>query len=195
MKKLLACLLVALMLVPMMAMGASAEEVTLVMGSWRNTDAPMVEALLAKYKEISGVNIVFEPTVSAQYNSVLRLQLDSGTGPDLYYSRSYSAGEELYTAGFSMDCTDVPGVKENFTDASREPWTAADGKVYAVPFAAVSQVIYYNKNLGKPHHQAAQLFQPAAVPFYRREQLQPGHQTVTGRAMFAKNDMPRLLAT
>lgn len=147
MKKLLACLLVALMLVPMMAMSASAEEVTLVMGSWRNTDAPMVEALLAKYKEISGVNIVFEPTVSSQYNSVLRLQLDSGTGPDLYYSRSYSAGEELYTAGFSMDCTDIPGVKENFTDASREPWTAADGKVYAVPFAAVSQVIYYNKTI------------------------------------------------
>lgn len=143
MKKLIAILLVLLLAIAPLA--AFAEGVTLTMGSWRNTDASMVEALLAKYKEISGVNIVFEPTQSSQYNSVLRLQLDSGTGPDLYYSRSYATGEELYTAGFSMDCSDVPGVKENFTAGALDPWTAADGKVFAVPFAAVSQVIYYNK--------------------------------------------------
>jgi raffinose/stachyose/melibiose transport system substrate-binding protein len=75
------------------------------------------------------------------------MQLDSGTGPDLYYSRSYATGEELDTAGFSMDCSDVAGVKENFAATSLEPWTAADGKVFAVPFAAVSQPIYYNKEI------------------------------------------------
>ncbi len=145
MKKLLAFVLVALFaLLPLAAM---AEGVTLTMGSWRNTDAAMVEALLAKYKEISGVTITFEPTQSNQYNSVLRLQLDAGTGPDLYYSRSYATGEELYTAGFSMDCSGIPGVKENFVATSLEPWTAADGKLFAVPFAAVSQPIYYNKKI------------------------------------------------
>ena len=145
MKKLVVVLVAVLLAV--LPMLACAEGVTLTMGSWRNTDAAMVEALLAKYKEISGVSITFEPTQSAQYNSVLRLQLDSGTGPDLYYSRSYATGEELYTAGFSMDCTDIPGVKENFAATSLEPWTAADGKVFAVPFAAVSQPIYYNKKI------------------------------------------------
>lgn len=145
MKKLLVLVMAALLaLLPIAAM---AEEVTLTMGSWRNTDAAMVEALLNKYKEISGVTITFEPTQSNQYNSVLRLQLDAGTGPDLYYSRSYATGEELYTAGFSMDCTDIPGVKENFVATSLEPWTAADGKLFAVPFAAVSQPIYYNKKI------------------------------------------------
>lgn len=145
MKKLVVVLVAVLLaILPMLA---CAEGVTLTMGSWRNTDAAMVEALLAKYKEISGVSITFEPTQSKEYNSVLRLQLDSGIGPDLYYSRSYATGEELYTAGFSMDCTDIPGVKENFASTSLEPWTAADGKVFAVPFAAVSQPIYYNKKI------------------------------------------------
>ncbi len=144
MKKLVAVLLAVLML-SAMVMVASAEEVTLTMGSWRNTDAPMVEALLQKYYEASGVKIAFEPTVSAQYNATLRMQLDNGTGPDLFYSRSYATGEELYNAGFTLICNDIPGVLDNFTPASREPWTAADGNVYAVPFAAVSQVIYYNK--------------------------------------------------
>ena len=146
MKKLIAILLVALMAIAPLAAFAD-DGVTLTMGSWRNTDAAMVEALLAKYKEISGVTITFEPTQSAQYNSVLRMQLDSGTGPDLYYSRSYATGEELYTAGFSMDCSTIPGVQENFLPTSLAPWTAADGKLFAVPFAAVSQPIYYNKTI------------------------------------------------
>lgn len=146
MKKLIAILLVALMAIAPLAAFAD-EGVTLTMGSWRNTDAAMVEALLAKYKEISGVTITFEPTQSAQYNSVLRMQLDSGTGPDLYYSRSYATGEELFTAGFSMDCSEIAGVKENFLPTSLAPWTSADGKLFAVPFAAVSQPIYYNKTI------------------------------------------------
>lgn len=145
MKKLVVLLLAVLLAIAPFTV--LAEGVTLTMGSWRNTDAAMVDALLAKYKELTGVTITFEPTQSAQYNSVLRLQLDSGTGPDLYYSRSYATGEELYTAGFSMDCSDVAGVKDNFAPTSLEPWTAADGKLFAVPFAAVSQPIYYNKTI------------------------------------------------
>ena len=145
MKKLLIFALVTILCVmPILSMADGAE---LVMGSWRNTDNAQVEALLAKYEEISGVKIKFEPTASAEYNATLRLQLDNGTGPDLFYSRSYATGEELYKAGFNMVCNDIPGVMENFTDASRDPWTADDGNVFAVPFAAVTQVIYYNKTI------------------------------------------------
>lgn len=145
MKKLLSLLLVTLLLLaPAISL---AEGVELTMGSWRTDDTAMVEQLLAKYKELTGVSIVFQPTTSAQYNSVLRMQLDAGTGPDLYYSRSYETGAELFTAGFNMDVSDVPGVKENFVPASLEPWSTAEGKIFAVPFAAVSQPIYYNKDI------------------------------------------------
>ena len=144
MKKLLALALVALIgILPLAAMA----EGTLTMGSWRTDDAAQVSALLAKYEELTGVKIDFKPTTSTQYNATLRLQLDNGTGPDLFYSRSYATGEELYLNGFNVVCNDIPGVMENFTDSVRGAWTAADGSVFAVPFAAVSQVIYYNKDI------------------------------------------------
>ena len=145
MKKLMAILLAALILA--LPMTALADQVQLTMGSWRTDDAAQVDALLAKYEELTGVKIVFEPTTSTQYNATLRLQLDNGTGPDLFYSRSYATGEELYSAGFNVVCNDIPGVMENFSDSTRDPWTAEDGSVFAVPFAAVSQVIYYNKTI------------------------------------------------
>ena len=147
MKKLTALLLAVLMLATMLPLLGQAEPVKLTMGSWRSDDAEKVQALLDKYKELTGVEITFQPTVSDQYNATLRLQLDNGTGPDLFYSRSYAVGQELFDAGFAMDCTDIPGVKENFSESALNAWQTPDGKAVAVPFAAVSQVIYYNKTL------------------------------------------------
>ena len=147
MKILTALLLAVLMLATMLPLLGQAEPVKLTMGSWRSDDAEKVQALLDKYKELTGVEITFQPTVSDQYNATLRLQLDNGTGPDLFYSRSYAVGQELFDAGFAMDCTDIPGVKENFSESALNAWQTPDGKAVAVPFAAVSQVIYYNKTL------------------------------------------------
>ena len=147
MKKLTALLLAALMLLGILPALAAAAPVTLTMGSWRADDIVQVQTLLDKYKETTGVEIKFEPTVSDQYNATLRLQLDNGTGPDLYYSRSYAVGQELFDAGFSMDCTDIPGVMDNFGIAALNAWQTPDGKVFAVPFAAVSQIIYYDKDV------------------------------------------------
>jgi raffinose/stachyose/melibiose transport system substrate-binding protein len=141
MKKLLAILLAAVMfLLPAMAM---AEELT--MGSWRTDDVEQVSALLAKYEELTGVKIVFQPTTSTQYNATLRQQLDGGIGPDLFYSRTFSTGAELSENGFNVDCAEIPGVKENFSAGALEAFTDKDGKIFAVPFAAVSHFVYYNK--------------------------------------------------
>lgn len=143
MKKLLAVLLAVL--VCLLPMAAMAEGVELRLGSWRTDDVEQVNALLAKYEELTGVKITFDPTTPTEYNATLRLQLDNGEGPDLFYSRSYATGAELCSAGFNVICNDIPGVMENFTDSVRGAWTDAEGNVFAVPFAAVSQVIYYNK--------------------------------------------------
>lgn len=137
-----ACLLGALS-VPVRAK----EPVKLTMGSWRSDDAEQLQKMLDEYKQLTGVEIKFEPTKSAQYNATLNLQLENGTGPDLFYARSYEPGRQVYEAGYMMDCSDIPGVKENFTEASLQPWTAKDGKIFAVPLAAVSHVVYYNKKV------------------------------------------------
>lgn len=142
MKKLLAILMAA-MLFALPTLGLAEGELT--MGSWRTDDVEQVSALLAAYEQLTGVKIVFQPTTSTQYNATLRQQLDGGIGPDLFYSRTYSTGAELYENGFNVVCNDIPGVKENFTATALEGFTAADGSIFAVPFAAVSHFVYYNK--------------------------------------------------
>lgn len=128
--------------------GAAGGKAALVMGSWRADDVAQMNNLLAEYKKIKpNVDIAFRPTSPPEYNATLRLQLESGTGPDLMYARSYATGQELFTAGYFGDCSDIPGVKENFTASNSAPWKMPDGKFFAVPFAAVSHAVYYNKTI------------------------------------------------
>ena len=127
---------------------ASSGKVTLIMGSWRADDVAQMNNLLAEYKKVKpDVEIQFRPTNPPDYNATLRLQLEGGTGPDLMYSRSYATGRELFNAGYFGDCSDIPGVKQNFAPANVSPWQMPDGKIFAVPFIAVSHGVYYNKTI------------------------------------------------
>jgi raffinose/stachyose/melibiose transport system substrate-binding protein len=129
--------------------GASGK-VVLTMGSWRADDVAQVNKLLAEYSKLNpNVEIQFRPTNPPDYNATLRLQLDSGTGPDLMYARSYATGQDLFNAGYFGDCTNIPGVIQNFTESNLAPWRMPDGKMFAVPFAAVSHAVYYNKTIFK----------------------------------------------
>ena len=122
--------------------------VTLTMGSWRADDQAHMSAFLAEYKKVSpNVNILFEPTNPPEYNAVLRMQLESGIGPDLMYARPFASGLELFESGFLADISGVPGLLDNFVETHREPWTSPAGEIYAVPFITVSQVAFYNKDI------------------------------------------------
>ena len=128
--------------------GKDSGKVTLTMGSWRADDVAQINNLLAEYKKIKpDVEIQFRPTNPPDYNATLRLQLDGGTGPDLMYARSYATGQELFSAGYFGDCSNIPGVKENFAVSNLTPWLMPDGRSFAVPFAAVSHAVYYNKTI------------------------------------------------
>ncbi|WP_304244542.1 ABC transporter substrate-binding protein [Gracilinema caldarium] len=128
--------------------GGAKEPVKLVMGSWRADDVEQMKGLLAEYsKTHPNVIIEFKPTNPPDYNATLRLQLTSGTGPDLMYARSYATGLQLFNDGFFADVSSIPGLKENFTEGARSPWMTADGKSFAVPFVAVSHGVYYNKDI------------------------------------------------
>lgn len=125
------------------------EKVVLNMGSWRTDDKAQMDKLLALYtSEVApNVEIVFQPINPPDYNATLRLQLENGTGPDLMYARSYATGVELFEAGFFADCSNIPGLKDNFSDSNLAPWRTPSGKMFAVPFAAVSHAVYYNKDI------------------------------------------------
>lgn len=119
----------------------------LTMGSWRADDVAGWTALLAEYKKATGVEIQFKPTNPPDYNATLRLQLESGTGPDLMFARSYDTGIDLFKNGYFADVSAIKGLKENFSEGNRAPWTTADGKAFAIPLFAVIQSVYYNKDI------------------------------------------------
>ena len=121
--------------------------VELTMGSWRADDVEQMTALFDHYYSVSGVRINFLPINPPDYNAWLRLQLDSGTGPDLMFTRSFATGLDLYESGFLTDVSSVPGLMENFTEGARAPWTAPNGTTYALPLVAVSHAVYYNKDI------------------------------------------------
>lgn len=124
------------------------EPVTLTMGSWRVDDTEawgkILDAFHAQYPDIT---IKFDPTNPPDYNATLRTQLETGTGPDLFFVRSFATGLELFEQGYIASLKDLPGLSENISAAANAPWATAEGEPYAVPIAAVSHGIYYNQDL------------------------------------------------
>lgn len=129
---------------------AAQAKVQLTMGSWRADDVTQMTKLLAAFSQkYPNIQIKFDPTNPPDYNAALRLQLQSGIGPDLMYARSYDTGMQLFKDGFFADVTDLPGLKKVYSDLSRAPWADAKGRSFAVPFCAVSHGIYYNMDIFK----------------------------------------------
>lgn len=120
----------------------------LTMGSWRTDDVSQMEAILGEFsKRHPSIEVSFLPIISTEYNGTLRLQLESGTAPDIIYARSYSTGESLFRDGYLMDVSMLKGYRSNYTPENRAHWETEEGVPFAIPFAAVSHGIYYNKDL------------------------------------------------
>ncbi len=150
------CVLTALVMCLVLAMplaaggnkdSGKAGNAVLTMGSWRADDVTGWTNLLAEYRKKTGVEIQFKPVNPPDYNATLRLQLESGTGPDLMFARSYDTGNELFKLGHFADVSALKGLKENFTEGNRSPWMTKDGKSFAIPLFAVVQSVYYNKDI------------------------------------------------
>jgi raffinose/stachyose/melibiose transport system substrate-binding protein len=131
-----------------LALTASAFSQNLTLGSWRTDDVAKVNNIIAAFnKAYPNIKVKFDPTNPPDYNATLRLELENGNGPDLFYARSYATGAELYSAGYELDLSTLPAIKSNFTADATSAWTTKDGKVFAMPLGAVSHGIYYNKDL------------------------------------------------
>jgi raffinose/stachyose/melibiose transport system substrate-binding protein len=126
----------------------AAEQVTLTLGSWRVDDVDAWTKITEAFnKDYPNITVKFDPTNPPDYNATLRTQLETGTGPDLYFVRSFATGRELFDQGYIASLKDLPGINDTFTEASRSPWATETGEPYAVPIIAVSHGIYYNKDI------------------------------------------------
>jgi raffinose/stachyose/melibiose transport system substrate-binding protein len=93
------------------------------------------------------ITVRFDPSESAEYDSVLDAQLEGGTAPDLFYVRSFSASSNLFERGYLARLTDLPGLHEHFEPTVLAAWATDAGTPYAVPFTATSHGIYYNQEM------------------------------------------------
>ncbi len=127
---------------------ATTEKASLVLGSWRVDDAEAWAKILAAFSQkYPNITIKFDPTNPPDYTATLRTQLETGTGPDLYFVRSFATGLELFNKGYIASLKDLPGLADAIPAASNAPWATAAGERFAVPIAAVSHGIYYNQDL------------------------------------------------
>ena len=130
---------------PAPTLSPSAQEVVLTLGGWRTSTGRMNQLLAEFHRDHPQITVRFEPSDSAEYDSVIAAQLGAGTAPDLLYLRSYSASSVLFDQGHLATLDDLPGLREHFDAHVLDAWASERGVPYAVPFTATSHGIYYNR--------------------------------------------------
>jgi len=132
-------------------------KVVLTIGSWRVTDQTQMDTILAVFnKEQPNIEVRFSPAVGDQYEKILRLQLQQGLAPDLFYLSSIGgriANPQDIMANFKLEpLTGLQGL-ENYSPEAIATWSyplppAKDQSIaYGLPLFAVSHGIYYNKDI------------------------------------------------
>lgn len=125
-----------------------AADVRLVFGSWRNDDIDMMGRVLSVYnKAHPGVTVDFQPTADTEYDAQLMSGLQTGTGPDIIYLRSFSSGRAVYDGGFLHVLNDDVKNLADFPAAAKKAWSTEDGKTYGVPIFGVTHGVYYHKKI------------------------------------------------
>lgn len=117
--------------------------------SWRGEDRAFYEGMIKKFQaQNPGVSIEFQTYKPTEYNTVLSAAMQAGKGPDIVHLRAYGALQPFARPEFLVPLDDqVPELKtfsRQWLDGAR---SQADHKVYGVPFAVQSLVIFYNKKL------------------------------------------------
>ncbi len=128
--------------------GPAEDAVEITLGSWRVDDVEQMGRLIAAFNEDHPeIAVAFDPTTPPDYNATLRLQLESGTAPDVFYARSYATGQELFSEGYMVDLSDADFIAQRYDEGARAPWQMDDGRQFAMPLVAVSHGVYYNQDL------------------------------------------------
>lgn len=125
-----------------------AQDVTLIIESWRNDDlAIWQEKIIPAFEAANpGVKVKFTPSAPAEYNAVLNSKLDAGSAGDLITCRPFDASLALFEAGHLADVSDIEGMA-NFSPVAKSGWSTDDAATqFCVPMASVIHGFIYNKN-------------------------------------------------
>ncbi|CAM3385106.1 extracellular solute-binding protein [Paenibacillus lupini] len=106
------------------------------------TDA--FNAYIAEYKKVKPNVTINLEIMQADYNTVLKSKIASGSTPDVFQT---TAGGDIDTfAEYSADLTSEP-LAAAMTDGVRTNMTSSDGKVLGLPIKGNLMTLIYNKKL------------------------------------------------
>ncbi|MEM9550441.1 MAG: ABC transporter substrate-binding protein [Pseudomonadota bacterium] len=132
----------------LVAPGAWAEDVTLIIESWRNDDLTLWQDKIIPAFEAQNpdIKVKFTPSAPAEYNAVLNSKLEAGSAGDLITCRPFDASLALFEAGHLSDLDDMEAMS-NFSDVAKSAWQTDDGSAsFCVPMASVIHGFIYNKD-------------------------------------------------
>jgi raffinose/stachyose/melibiose transport system substrate-binding protein len=127
--------------------GFGLSQTKLTFWSWRTEDVDEYNEIIAGYEaEHPGVEIEFQAFQSATYQAALSAALAAGEAGDIVHVRAYGQFEAV--SDFLVPLDDkVPALADFPTLALDGERRRSDGRVYAVPFASQTLVIYYNADI------------------------------------------------
>ena len=125
----------------------SSSKVELNFWSWRTEDVDIYNELIDIFEAKNpGIEVNFTAYKNTEYNTILSAAMKGGSGPDIIHLRTYGSLETLAKPGYLMPLVDkVPELSGFGETVLLGATSASDGKVYGVPFASQTLVIYYNK--------------------------------------------------
>ncbi|MCG8477600.1 MAG: extracellular solute-binding protein, partial [Spirochaetales bacterium] len=128
---------------------ATADTTVLEFWSWRVEDVAVYESLIERFEaQNPDIRVTFDPIVQTEYNTVLSAALQGGGGPDIIHLRAYGGLEQFAQPGYLMALDgEIPALEDVPAGTRRGATSISDGRVYGVPFASQTLVVYYNAQM------------------------------------------------
>ncbi len=124
----------------------SGEKVVLTLTSWRTEDIERMNRINELFtKTHPNITINFQPINDTEYDANMRAGLETDTGADIVFLRSYDTGRAYYNGGWLYDLTNVIPNLKAFPPAAVKAWSTEEGVTYGVPSVGVTHGVFYQK--------------------------------------------------
>ncbi len=150
MRRLVTVLVALVMVATLFPVGVRGQEsAKLTFWSWRTEDKLAYDRMIKVFEQRNpGIKIEFVPFRQTEYNTILSSALTAGKGPDIIQLRAYGGLETFAAPGFLAPLDDkVPELKRFPLQTMVGARGRKDGKIYGVPFATQTLLIFYNKKI------------------------------------------------
>ena len=129
---------------------ADTDTVTLRFSSWRTEDVAVYAEIIEMFRRQNpGINVLYQPYRTEEYQTILATHFQGGTAADIIHLRAYGNFEQFAAPGFLMPLTEVevPELTRFSSQSLMGSTSRATGRVYGVPYASQSLVIFYNRDV------------------------------------------------